>query len=88
MERPADGDVAVSVCNHRVSIRAVLRRIVTEGRECGDFEHTAPLDDVLTALGLAAVPFAHPLLLQQRGLKELRADAAVVTAMVLRSLAP
>jgi AcrR family transcriptional regulator len=73
--------------NHRMAIRAVLRRIVTEGRERGEFERKTPLGEVVLALGQAAVPFAHPLMLEQRELKDLRASVAAVAGMVLRSLA-
>jgi AcrR family transcriptional regulator len=78
----------VAVANHRKAIRAVLQRIVIDGRERGEFECDTPLDEVVLALGQAAVPFAHPALLAQRELKELRKSAAAVAGLVVRSLAP
>ena len=77
-----------SVRNHRTVIRTALRSIVVSGREAGEFERKTPLDEVVLALAQAAVPFAHPMLLQQRDLEELRESASAVTSMVLRSLAP
>ncbi len=77
-----------SVQNHRMAIRAVLRRIVIDGREQGSFETETPLEEVVSALGLAMMPFAHPMMLEQREAAELRASVDVVTAMVLRSLGP
>jgi AcrR family transcriptional regulator len=78
----------VAVANHRKAIRAVLQRIVVEGRKRGEFERKTPLDEVVLALGQAALPFAHPVLLAQRELQELRTSAAAVAGLVLRSLAP
>ncbi len=78
----------IAVANHREAIRAVLKRIVVAGRECGEFERKTALDEVVLALGQAAVPFAHPILLAQRKLKDLRKSAAAVARLVLRGLAP
>lgn len=78
----------VAVANHRKAIRAVLERIVVEGRECGEFERKTALDQVVLALGQAAVPFAHPMLLAQRDLQDLRKSAAAVSRLVVRGLAP
>jgi AcrR family transcriptional regulator len=78
----------IAVANHRQAIRAVLRRIVEEGRRRGEFERKTPLDEVVLALGQAALPFAHPILLAQRELQDLRKSASAVAGLVLRSLAP
>jgi hypothetical protein len=78
----------VSIANHRKAIRSVLERIVVEGRECREFERSTALDEVVLALGQAAVPFAHPMLLAQRDLKDLRKSAAAVARLVVRGLAP
>jgi AcrR family transcriptional regulator len=78
----------IAVANHRKAIRAVLQRIVVAGRERGEFERTTPLDELVLALGQAAVPFAHPALLAQRELQDLRTSAAAVAGLVLRGLAP
>jgi hypothetical protein len=59
-----------------------------EGRERGEFERKTALDEVVLALGQAAVPFAHPILLAQRELQDLRTSAAAVAGLVLRGLAP
>lgn len=78
----------IAAANHRKVIRAVLRRIVVEGRKNSEFERDTPLDEVVLALGQAAIPFAHPILLAQRDLKDLRMSAAAVSGLVLRGLAP
>jgi AcrR family transcriptional regulator len=78
----------VAVANHRKAIRAVLERIVVEGRACGEFEKNTALEEVVLALGQAAVPFAHPMLLAQRDLKDLRKSVAAVASLVARGLAP
>lgn len=71
---------------YRLAIAEALRRIIIEGRNAGEFEAETPVNDVVHALAQAAVPFAHPTILEQRELKDLRESAAAVTAMVIRSL--
>ena len=85
--------VASSITEHwesgqqyRAAISDVLRRIVMAGRSDGEFESETPLSEVVTALAQTAVPFAHPLLLEERELKELRSNASAVSAMAVRSL--
>ncbi len=77
-----------AVANHRKTIRAILQRIVLEGRASGEFERKTPLDEVVLGLGQLALPFAHPMLLAQRELPDLRASSIAVAALALRSLAP
>ena len=71
---------------YRIAIAAALRRIVVAGRGSGEFETETPLNEVVHALAQAAIPFAHPMLLEQRDLKDLREGAAAVGAMAIRSL--
>jgi hypothetical protein len=65
----------------------IVRRIVRNGREAGEFERKTPLDEVCHAILLALQPFKHPILLAQN-LDSLNQDVAVLSGLVLRSLVP
>jgi AcrR family transcriptional regulator len=65
----------------------IVRRIVRDGRETGEFERKTPLDEVCHAILLALQPFKHPILLAQN-LDSLNQDVAVLSGLVLRSLVP
>ena len=68
-------------------IREILRDVVLEGRETGEFERKTPLDETVHAIFLVMQPYVNPLLLQHN--LELVEDApAQLSNLVLRSLAP
>ncbi len=79
-----------SVAAYRGALDDLLRRIVTEGRDAGEFERKTPIADVYPAIASTLVPFIHPTLLAQsehaRGDAQAAADR--VANLVLRSLAP
>lgn len=77
-----------SVQLYRAELAALIRRLVSEGRERGEFERKTPLDDVSNAILSTLTPFCHPLLLEQCGQDPLEGEAEQVAALVLRSLAP
>lgn len=77
-----------SVRNHRKVMRAVLQQIVVQGRGAGEFERKTPIDEVVTAIAMALIPYAHPALVEQRGLEDLQTGVRATTNLVLRSLAP
>ena len=64
----------------------MLRSIVQEGRDTGEFERKTPLEEACRAILLTLEPIKNPTLLAQR-LDTLDADAAAIAALVLRSLA-
>lgn len=68
-------------------LEAMLREIVVEGREAGDFERKTPIDDVVTGIWLSASPFIHPVMLQYN-LDGATEGLNQVTNLALRSLAP
>jgi AcrR family transcriptional regulator len=72
---------------HDATLLAVIRRIVQDGREAGEFERKTPVDEASRAILLTLEPIKNPLLLEQR-LDTLDADAAAIANLVLRSLAP
>ncbi|QWT21388.1 TetR/AcrR family transcriptional regulator [Bacillus sp. NP157] len=73
--------------SHVAQLQAMLREIVRQGREIGDFERKTPLDEVCAGIWIAMLPFAHPVLLQHN-LDLLDEGMPAVLGLVLRSLAP
>lgn len=68
-------------------IKQLLEKILREGRETGDFERKTPIDETVDSIFLVMKPFINPLLLQHN--LDLAKDApALLSALVLRSLAP
>lgn len=76
------------IARYRQELTNVMRRLISEGRESGEFERKTPLDDASTAVVCTLVAFAHPILLEQTEPDELRNNAEHVASLVLRSLAP
>jgi len=77
----------VSCDKHHADLLAIIRRIVQDGRDAGEFERKTPLDEVSRAILLAVESIKHPSLLEQR-LDTLDEDAAATANLILRSLAP
>jgi hypothetical protein len=73
--------------SHEVTLMSIVRRIVQDGREAGDFERKTPLDETCRAILLTLEPINNPILLGQR-VDVIEEDAATVAGLVLRSLAP
>ena len=73
--------------SHEVTLMSIVRRIVQDGREAGEFERKTPLDETSRAILLALEPIYNPILLAQR-LEVIEDDAATLASLVLRSLAP
>ena len=75
-----------AVPKHEAMLLEIVRRIVREGREAGEFERKTPMDETCHAIMVVLQPFHHPILLAQN-LDSLNEDAAAVANLVLRSLA-
>ncbi len=73
--------------DHREAMKQVVRKIVVDGREAGEFERKTPIDEVCRAIGNTLAPFSHPALLAKE-LDHLDENAGAVARLVLRSLAP
>jgi AcrR family transcriptional regulator len=73
--------------SHDAAVSAIVRRILQEGRENGEFERKTPLDEICRAILLVLEPIRNPILLEQR-LDALEEDATTLANLVLRSLAP
>jgi AcrR family transcriptional regulator len=68
-------------------IRQIMKEIVREGRESGEFERKTPLDETVHAIDLVMQPYVNPLLLQN-SLDVAEEAPAQLSNLVLRSLAP
>jgi AcrR family transcriptional regulator len=84
----ATSDHWAAVTAHKDVLLEVVQKIVTDGRAAGEFEHKTPLDETCLAIGEALMPFAHPVLLEQRTPEELERSVVAVSNLVLRSLSP
>lgn len=68
-------------------IKKILLQLIREGREAGEFERKTPIDETVNAIHLVMRPFINPLLLQHN--LDLAEEApSLLSALVLRSLAP
>lgn len=77
-----------SIQEYEEALLAVVKTIVTDGREAGEFERKTPFDEVTRAISEVLSPFAHPILLEQKSPEDLKENAIAVSNLVLRSLAP
>jgi AcrR family transcriptional regulator len=70
---------------HEANLLDIIRRVVSEGREAGEFERKTPFDETCRAILQTMLPFWHPLLLEQY-LDDLDDRTTVVANLVLRGL--
>ncbi|MBF0888329.1 TetR/AcrR family transcriptional regulator [Gluconobacter sp. Dm-74] len=68
-------------------LSSIIRHIILEGREQGEFERKTPIDEACRAITLSLQPIRHPVLLEYN-LETLDTDATMIANLVLRSLAP
>ncbi len=68
-------------------LQAMLREILQEGRQSGDFERRTPLDETTTAIYLVMRPYLNPLMLQY-SFSHAEDAPALLSSLVLRSLSP
>lgn len=66
-------------------IAALIRELIQEGREKGEFERKTPLEETCRAILQTLEPFWHPRLLEEH-LDDLDERAAAMANLVLRSL--
>jgi len=75
-----------SAKNHRAALYSILKHVINEGRESGEFESETPLDEVCMAIASVMTPFSHPLMLEEKTPEQLEERVLVITNLVLRSL--
>lgn len=68
-------------------LSCIIRNLLLEGREQGEFERKTPIDETCRAIVLTLQPIRHPALLEYN-LETLDDDATMIANLVLRSLAP
>lgn len=68
-------------------IKQILQELILEGRETGEFERKTPLDETVNSIYLVMRPLINPLLLQHN-LDLVEEAPSLLSALVLRSLAP
>lgn len=76
-----------SSTRYRNHLAEILRNILLQGRDSGEFERKTPVDEVTRAILLAMMPFIDPRVLQFH-LDFVPDGSNEVIAMILRSLAP
>jgi AcrR family transcriptional regulator len=74
-----------SIARFREGIYEMIRRIVVQGRESGDFERKTPLEETARAIARMTELFYHPVLLAQTG-KRQEDEAIAVANVAIRSL--
>jgi len=83
----AAGERWQAVIAYEETVQALVREILQEGRQSGDFERKTPLDETTAAIYLVMRPFLNPLLLQH-SFDYTDEAPAKLSALVLRSLSP
>jgi AcrR family transcriptional regulator len=76
-----------AIDEHLGTLTRIIRHIVLDGRESGEFERKTPIDEVCLAIVKTMATFANPMLLKLE-LDHLEENAGAVARLVLRSLAP
>jgi len=74
-----------SIGRFREGIYQIVRRIVAQGRETGDFERKTPLEEAARAIARMTELFYHPTLLHQAGRSQ-QEEALAVANVAIRSL--
>lgn len=73
---------------HKARMRAAAHAIIEDGRERGEFETRTPIADVVDAVWISMVPFAHPSVLEHLSeVLDLKQYARHMANLALRGLA-
>lgn len=76
-----------AVVAYEERVQALLKEILQEGRQSGDFERKTPLDETAAAIYLVMRPYFNPLLLQH-SFDYTDEAPGQLSSLVLRSLSP
>lgn len=76
-----------AVIDYEERTRKLLRDVLQEGRQSGDFERKTPLDEAAASIQLVMRPYLNPLLLQH-SMDAIEQAPALLASLVLRSLSP
>jgi hypothetical protein len=78
-------DQWLSVSRHEACLREVIKQIILEGREVGEFERKTPFDEVVDAIYVLMQSYINPVLLRY-SLEPTHKAGAHLSALILRSL--
>ncbi|MGF6918603.1 TetR/AcrR family transcriptional regulator [Paraburkholderia sp. 40] len=76
-----------AVLAYEERVQKLLRDVLQEGRQSGDFERKTPLDETAMAIYLVLRPYLNPMLLQY-SFDYTKVAPAQLSSLVLRSLSP
>ncbi|APA84043.1 TetR/AcrR family transcriptional regulator [Paraburkholderia sprentiae WSM5005] len=76
-----------AVLAYEERVQTLLRDVLQEGRQNGDFERKTPLDETAMAIYLVMRPYLNPMLLQY-SFDYTKVAPAQLSSLVLRSLSP
>ncbi|MBB5442855.1 MULTISPECIES: TetR/AcrR family transcriptional regulator [unclassified Paraburkholderia] len=76
-----------AVLAYEERVQKLLRDVLQEGRQSGDFERKTPLDETAMAIYLVMRPYLNPMLLQY-SFDYTKVAPAQLSSLVLRSLSP
>jgi AcrR family transcriptional regulator len=77
-----------TAAGHQEALSEIIRSIIEQGRNAGEFERKTPLDEVVLGIQEALIPYTRPSAMDRRLMPELEAGMLATTSMILRSLAP
>ncbi|MFJ2356823.1 TetR/AcrR family transcriptional regulator [Pseudomonas fluorescens] len=77
-----------TAAGHQEALNEIIRSIIDQGRNDGEFERKTPLDEVVLGIQEALIPYTRPSAMDRRQMSELEAGMLATTGMILRSLAP
>lgn len=77
-----------TVGGHKEQLYSMLQRLVTEGRQAGEFEKKTPLDEVTDGLAEIVMLYTNGRCMSDRSWKDLEKGLNATTNLILRSLAP
>lgn len=83
----ASRDQWPSAVAYQAHLRQRVEQIVVAGRQAGEFERKTPLDETANAICLVMQPYICPVQLQYN-LETASSAAVLLSALILRSLAP
>lgn len=77
-----------TAAGHQEALSEMIRSIIVEGRNAGEFERKTPLDEVVLGIQETLIPYTRPSAMDRRAFPDLEAGMLATTGMILRSLAP
>ncbi len=76
-----------AVLAYEERVQRLLKEILLEGRQSGDFERKTPIEETVQSIYLVMRPYLNPLLLQY-SFDSTEVAPALLSSLVLRSLSP